>query len=81
MAADMVPMYVRCYGGNGLCRQRRHRLPYVADSQSGIYQQAALFALKQIAVRLFPVPVFAYYMRITADGIYCKPIFHCVHHI
>jgi len=76
MTANMVPVNVCGDGGNRLVSQPDDFIMDVADSESGMNQQTALRAIQEIAMRFFPVAVFAYDITFPVNLIYRKPRIH-----
>ena len=74
MTADMVPMNMRRYGGNGFICQLANLFVNIANTEPRIDQQAPLASDQKIAVCFFWVAVFADNVSAVVDFFYRKPM-------
>lgn len=72
----MVPVNMGCHHRHRLVCQFPDCLRYIADSETGIYQQTSVTAIQQIAVGLLPMPVFADNSGIVPCAVDGKPFLH-----
>lgn len=72
----MIPMNVCGDGRDGTIGLLLYNLRNIANAQPRIDQQTALRAVQKVAMRFFPMAVFADYIGIRIDFVYGKPILH-----
>ncbi len=68
MSADMIPVNMRRNRSNSLICQLFNLRRNIADAKPRVDQQRTVISFKEIAVRFFPMTVFADYM---CAGINC----------
>ena len=77
MSADMIPVNMRRNRSNSLICQLFNLRRNIADAKPRVDQQRTVISFKEIAVRFFPMTVFADYMCAGINCINRKPRFHC----
>ena len=76
MSADVIPMHMSRQYRNWQFRQRIHNFFDVGNAQPCIDENGSILSAQQVAVRLFPMFVFADSKRITINLLNGKPATH-----